>query len=121
MKIKAFFEKNEGKTETKGEVAGNNIKCYPCGMAGHISKQCNHVNAVCYFCKQEDHVATRCPKRTAEGGSQQRRIGCPVQNVKTLTVPAAKDSGEKFVHDVVLDGRHILKGFLDTGSSVCTV
>lgn len=64
----------------------------------------------CYGCRKEGHFRSQCPERK-------------VAETRPNTVQAIEDytSSNKFLRNVLLDDSIVLKGFIDTGSSVCTI
>lgn len=37
------------------------LKCYTCGQAGHMSRDCQN-DRLCYNCNETGHISKDCPK-----------------------------------------------------------
>lgn len=112
-------EKRERPVMASGETNNNSNlnnqpKCYRCGDSGHMSRNCQYASPVCYICKKQGHIAPRCSQ-----GKPSVVKTHPEAEIKI--VENGESTGTKFIHNVIVNDRYLLKGFVDTGSSVCTI
>jgi transposase InsO family protein len=76
---------------------------------------------LCYACKEYGHVARHCgaPQQRQHTATQKRPR--EDQAGATVNVIAAETTGKRYCKDVVLDGRYVVQGFVDTGSAICSI
>jgi hypothetical protein len=75
--------------------------CYSCKEYGHVARHCGAP-------QQREHTATQKRPREDQAGA-------------TVNVIVAETTGKRYCKDVVLDGRYVVQGFVDTGSAICSI